>query len=72
LTLWRSLKAFFHKAKVAAEAPDVALAERAETAAQIDALMSLPIKERSLVTVVGDEGVSGYNPAPQPPSGQLT
>src|SRR4051812_17870924 len=33
---------------------------------RIDALMALPIKSRSRVTVVGDSAVSGFDPPPPP------
>lgn len=36
----------------------------AERAAQIDALMDLPIKQQPQITVFGDDDVVGINPAP--------
>lgn len=42
---------------------DTAVAERAELARHIDALMSAPPKPRPSIIVVGDEAVFGITPA---------
>lgn len=39
-----------------------------EAAAEIDALMALPIKQQPKVVVFGDDDVAGYNPAPVSPT----
>ena len=36
----------------------------AERAARIDARMALPIEQRPKITIFGDDGVVGINPAP--------
>jgi hypothetical protein len=61
----RSIKALLRGPEITPNQAETAAANRAEIATHIDALMALPIKERSSVTVIGDEGVSGYNP-PRP------
>ncbi|THD51245.1 hypothetical protein [Phenylobacterium sp.] len=63
---WRLIKGLFGRGKVASNSVEAAAAKKAETTAHIDALMALPIRERPSVTLVGDEGVSGYNPPPRP------
>jgi hypothetical protein len=60
--LWTSIKALFRGPEDSIVSVDPAAAIKAENAARIDELMALPIKARSSVTVVGDDGVSGYNP----------
>jgi len=65
ITIWRSITALFRRAEVVPGSAPAAAANKAATTARIDALMALPIKERSAVTMIGDEGVSGYNP-PRP------
>jgi hypothetical protein len=65
LSLWSLIKSLFHRAEPAPDTAETIAANRAATATRIDALMALPIKERSAVTLIGDEGVSGYNPPPQ-------
>jgi len=37
-----------------------------ELRAAIDDLMAGPVRSRPLITVVGDDAVSGFNPAPPP------
>jgi hypothetical protein len=64
MDLCKSIKVLFRLGD-ARSAPEMIRANGAETTARIDALMSLPIKERSSVTLIGDEGVSGYDPPAQ-------
>jgi hypothetical protein len=64
-TFWRSIKNIFKRPAVVPDPALTAAADKAETTARIDALMALPIKERSTITMVGDDGVSGYNPPPR-------